>query len=142
MTQIRDVLESDSSTRPAQTANSAPADLQQHFFVRRLHLESYLGLCGWERAGTQPITVDVEYALAQANDGGGERSLEPLDITNQLRAFALEGHYDLVEALAEGMAFMLLKDFNISWLLLTVTKRRIFPSTEVGFTIERSSPNC
>ena len=57
-----------------------------------------------------------------------------------MRAFVAESQFQLVETLAERTAALLLAEFGLSWVRLTVRKPgALAGKTAVGVTIERSA---
>lgn len=116
--------------------------VRSNFFIHRLHLDARLGLCDWERATPQPITVDLEFQLPNGLSCLTDRLEHTIDhrhIVERLRGFASNQHHDLVEALAENIAQLLQSEFAVPWVNVSVTKQRPFPATEVGVTLERGA---
>jgi 7,8-dihydroneopterin aldolase/epimerase/oxygenase len=121
------------------------ATSRSRFFIRRLYLDAKLGLCEWERVGLQPVVIDMEFQLPTGISCLTDRLEHTIDhrtVVERIRAFVHGRHYDLVEALAEGIARLMQSQFGVTWLALSVTKHRPFPSTEVGISIERGARNC
>lgn len=109
-------------------------------FVRRLQFDACIGVYDWEKARRQPVVIDLEFGLATELACHTDRIGDAIDyaeVVTRLRELATERHYELVEALAETMAFMLQRDFGVPWLVLTLSKLAPFPGAEVGIVIER-----
>jgi len=112
------------------------------FFIRRLYLDAKLGLCDWEKVTLQPVSVDLEYQLPSGLSCLTDRLEHTIDhcrVVERLRAFVLNQHHDLVEALAENIAQLLQDEFAAPWVNISVTKQRPFPATQVGVTLERGT---
>jgi len=123
----------------------ADVSMRNHFFIRRLYLDAKLGMCDWEKATLQPVVIDMQFQLPNGLSCLTDRLEHTIDhraVVERIRAFVLSNHYDLIEAMAEGIAGLLRDQFDVAWVTLSVTKHRPFPSTEVGITIERGERVC
>lgn len=128
------------TARPPPVHAGEGAIRQNRIFVRRLRMEARIGLYDWEKAAPQPIMLDIECALPSSLACTTDRIGHTVDydaLVQRLRSFALERPCDLVEAMAEGMAALVQREFGIPWLSLTLTKLAPFPGAEVGIVIER-----
>jgi len=59
-------------------------------------------------------------------------------LVDRVRALALERHYNLAEALAQRMTDVLMQEFKVPWIKLTLIKTAPLPGSEVGVTLERT----
>lgn len=112
-------------------------------FLRGLEVDAVIGIWDWERQITQKVRLDLEIATdvrrAAAADSI-EAATDYKAIAKRLIAFVEESRYQLVETLAESLAEIVVKEFSISWVRLSVAKPgAIEGSKEVGVTIERGS---
>ena len=73
-------------------------------FVEGLALQAEIGLYDHERGRTQPLSVDVELALAPAIAHGIQGTVNYETLAAKARALAAAGHIELVETFAERLA--------------------------------------
>ena len=73
-------------------------------FVEGLALEAEIGLYEHERGRTQPLSVDVELALAPATAHGIHGTVNYETLAAKARMLVASGHIELVETLAERLA--------------------------------------
>ena len=73
-------------------------------FVEGLVLQAEIGLYEHERGRTQPLSVDIELALAPAFAHGLHGTVNYETLAAKARALAASGHIELVETFAERLA--------------------------------------
>ena len=117
-----------------------PSDL---VYLRELRLAAVIGIYEWEQRVRQTISIDLEMAAdftsAAASDAI-EDTLNYKAIAERLSSFVEESRFKLIETLAERAADMLLTEFGIRWLKLSVSKPgAVRGAREVGVVIERSA---
>lgn len=113
---------------------------RSRLFVRRLEIDARIGAYEHEKNRLQRIVIDLEFALNSELACHTDRLSDALDyaeVVARLRTLAAERHVELVEHLAETMALMLQREFNVPWLILSLAKLSPFPGAEVGVVIER-----
>jgi dihydroneopterin aldolase len=110
-------------------------------FLRGLEIETIIGIYEWERVTLQTVVLDLEMATdirEAARSEGIEYCLDYKAISTRLLDFIGSSHFLLVETLAESVAEIVLKEFNVPWLRLTVDKKGAVPAARgVGVIIER-----
>ena len=110
-------------------------------FIKDLRIETIIGIYDWERRVKQTISLDLEMAAdirAAAATDAIEDALNYKAVGKRLIAFVGDSEYQLVEALAEKIAAIVLTEFNVAWLKLTVHKPgALRGSRDVGVIIER-----
>lgn len=112
-------------------------------FINDLRIETIIGIYDWERKVRQTISLDLEMGAdirrAAASDAI-EDTLNYKAVAKRLIAFVGESEYLLVETLAEKIAGIVLSEFAVPWLKLTVHKPgAVRGSRDVGVIIERGS---
>lgn len=112
-------------------------------FLHDLRVEAVIGIWEWERRIRQIVSLDVELATdvkqAAATDNI-EQALDYKSIAKQLIATVETSEFQLVETLAETLARIVVVDFGVSWVRLSVSKPgAIEGSRNVGVVIERST---
>ncbi len=111
-------------------------------FLRGLKVEAIIGIFQWERAATQSITIDLEMATDVARAAASdsiEAALNYKSVAKRIIAFAESSEFALVETLAESLARIVVMEFDVPSVRLSVSKPgAIEGSRDVGVTIERS----
>ena len=110
-------------------------------FINDLRIETIIGIYDWERKVRQTISLDLEMGTdirkAAASDAI-EDTLNYKAVAKRLIAFVEASEYQLVETLAEKIAAIVLEEFSVPWLKLTVHKPgAVRGSRDVGVIIER-----
>jgi len=112
-------------------------------FLRDLTTEAIIGFYDWERKIKQTVVINLEMGTdvrATAAHDDIERTLNYKAVAKRVLAFVGESHYNLIETLAEELAKVLLTEFKMPWLKLSVHKPgAIRGSRDVGIEIERSA---
>lgn len=110
-------------------------------FISDLRIETLIGIYGWERKVRQTISLDLEMGAdirAAAATDAIEDTLNYKAVAKRLIAFVGGSEYQLVETLAEKIAEIVLNEFNVPWVRLTVHKPgAVRGSRDVGVIIER-----
>jgi len=112
-------------------------------FINDLRIETIIGIYDWERKVRQTISLDLEMGAnirkAAATDAI-EDTLNYKAVAKRLIAFVGASEYQLVETLAEKIAEIVLSEFSVPWVRLTVHKPgAVRGSRDVGVIIERGS---
>ena len=111
--------------------------------IEALELETVIGVYDWERTIRQRLTLDLELATdirpAAASDDLAQ-TLNYAAISERITRFADEHDFALVETFAERLAQLLIDEFSIPWLRLTLRKPgAVATAAAVGVRIERDS---
>ena len=105
-------------------------------FVRGLRVEAEVGVYHHERGMTQPLIVDVELDVAAV---GAERLADTVNyetIREAAKAIAAEGHIELVEMFAEGLAQRCLADARVTRARVRVEKPMALAPDAAGAGVE------
>ena len=110
-------------------------------FLRDLRIETVIGIYDWEREIKQTVVLDLEMATdirkAAATDAI-EDTLDYKSVAKRLIAFVEESDFGLVETLAERCAEIVLSEFDVPWVRLTLNKQgAVRGARDVGVIIER-----
>ena len=112
-------------------------------FITDLRIETIIGIYDWERKVKQTISLDLEMGAdirKSAETDAIEDTLNYKAVAKRLIAFVGESEYQLVETLAEKIAAIVLTEFAVPWVKLTVHKPgALRGSRDVGILIERGS---
>ena len=111
-------------------------------FIKGLKAASVIGCYDWERDIRQTLVIDLElkadFARAAETDAISE-ALDYAAISQRVIAACDAARFQLLEALAEHLAAMLLAEFAIIGLHMTITKPGAVSEAEgVGVVIERA----
>ncbi len=115
-------------------------------FIEDLRIQTVIGVYDWEREITQTVALDLELgfdiAAAAASDAIGD-TLDYKAVAKRLIAFVEDSEFQLVEALAEHCARIVLEEFPVRWLRLKLSKPgAVRGSSAVGVVIERGTPEA
>ena len=112
-------------------------------FINDLRIETIIGIYDWERKVKQTISLDLEMGTDIRKSAATDAIDDTLNykaVAKRLIAFVGESEYQLVETLAEKIADIVLSEFDVRWLKLTVHKPgAVRGSRDVGVIIERGS---
>ena len=112
-------------------------------FINELRIETIIGIYDWERKVKQTISLDLEMGAdirKSAATDAIEDTLNYKAVAKRLIAFVEDSEYLLVETLAEKITEIILSEFSVPWLKLTVRKPgAVRGSRDVGVIIERGS---
>ena len=113
-------------------------------FIENLMVETVIGIFDWEREIRQAVSLDLEMAYdirAAAVSDSIDDTLDYKAVSKRLIHFIEQSEFQLVEALAEKCAAIVLDEFPVSWLRLKLSKPgAVRGSSAVGVIIERSRP--
>jgi dihydroneopterin aldolase len=110
-------------------------------FITALSTEAVIGIYDWEREVKQRLEVDLELWLdlrAAAKSDAIEDTLNYKSVAKRVLAFVEASQYRLVEALAGEIARIVLEEFRVARVRVTVHKPgAIRHSRDVGVVVER-----
>jgi dihydroneopterin aldolase len=110
-------------------------------FIHALKTEAIIGIFDWERQVKQTVIIDIEISAdirkAALSDSIGD-TLNYKKVAKRVLAFVEGSQFHLVETLAEHVAMLLLEDFGIAWVRISLSKPgAIRSSRDVGVLLER-----
>jgi len=112
-------------------------------FVEDLKVQTVIGIFDWEREIKQTVSIDLEmeFDIRDAAESDAiEDTLDYKAVSKRLIQFVEKSEFQLVEALAERCAAIVLDEFPVNWLRLKLGKPgAVRGSTAVGVIIERGS---
>ena len=110
-------------------------------FLNGLQVETVIGIFEWERSIRQIVSLDLELACdarVAAKSDSIDAAINYKDIAKRLIDFIGNSEFQLVESLAEAVARLLIEEFEISCLRLSLAKPSAIEGyKEVGVIIER-----
>ena len=110
-------------------------------FLDQVKVETKLGVPDWERMVPQTIILDIEIGYDLNKAGKSDFINDTIDyglVVKRIRETLNELSFQLVEALAEHVCQLILKEFNAKSVKLKVAKPNILPGLKsLGVVIER-----
>ena len=110
-------------------------------FIHALKTEAIIGIFDWERQVKQTVILDIEISAditKAALSDSIDDTLNYKRIAKRVLAFVEESKFHLVETLAEHIAMLLLEEFGVAWVGLSLNKPgAIRSSRDVGVKLER-----
>lgn len=111
-------------------------------FLRGLTAECIIGFIDWERRVKQTVVVDLELPVDCRRASGSDDVADTVDykrVAKRVLAYIEASEFKLVETLAHRLALLLLEEFGLEWVRLSLNKPgAIRSSRDVGVLIERS----
>lgn len=110
-------------------------------FISELKVKTKLGVPAWERMVAQTIILDIEIGYDLAPAGKSDAIADTIDygaVVARIRDTLTEHSFQLVEALAERICQLILKEFNALNVKVKVAKPAILPGLKaLGVIMER-----
>ena len=110
-------------------------------FIHALKTEAIIGIFDWERQVKQTVLIDIEISAdirKAALSDSIDDTLNYKRVAKRVLAFVEESKFHLVETLAEYIAMLILEDFGIAWVRISLSKPgAIRSSRDVGVVLER-----
>lgn len=114
-------------------------------FIRELKVTTLIGIYEREKRVPQTLQLDLDIALPNSRACYSDDINDALDYANvaqHIQTVLSEGHFSLLETLAEHIAQIILKDFDAPWVKVSVAKLQAIRNCRmVGICIERSRDN-
>lgn len=116
--------------------------MNDRIFLRGLEVECVIGFIEWERRVKQTVVIDLEMPVdcrAAALVDEVEATLDYKKVAKRVAGFVEGTQFKLVETLAQRVALVVLEEFGIEWIRVSINKPgAIRGSRDVGVTIERT----
>ena len=116
--------------------------MTDRIFLRDLRTEVIIGIFDWERRVKQTISIDLEIPVDIRRAAATDRIEDTVNykaLAKRVLSFVEASDCQLVETLAERVALLLLQEFDLDWVRLTLNKPgAIRSSRDVGVALERT----
>ena len=110
-------------------------------FLGGLEIDTLIGIYDWERKIRQKIILDIEMGFDIQKAAASDDIAHTLDykaVSDRVVYFVEHSDFYLVEKLIEEIARILLSEFAIPWVKVTLNKKgAISRARDVGIIIER-----
>jgi dihydroneopterin aldolase len=114
---------------------------QDIVFIEDLRIDTIIGIYDWEREVKQTVALDIEMAADNTRPASTENIDDALNykaVAKRMIAFTEESQFQLVETLAERLVEIIMKEFDVPWCKLKLSKLgAVTGSRSVGVIIER-----
>jgi dihydroneopterin aldolase len=111
--------------------------------VNELRVDTVVGIWDWERQITQKVSIDLELAAdvrRAAESDSIDATLDYRAVAKRVSGFVADSRYQLIEAMAEGIADVITSEFSVPWVKVVVRKPgAVRGSKDVGVCIERGA---
>jgi dihydroneopterin aldolase len=111
-------------------------------FLRGLEIECLIGFIEWERRIRQKVVIDFELPVDCRRAAERDDVADTLDykkVSKRIIAYVGASEFQLVETLAHRVALLVLEEFGVEWIRLSINKPgAIRGSRDVGVAIERT----
>jgi len=112
-------------------------------FLNEVKIQTILGVPEWERMVPQSIVLDIEIAMPNNESCITDNISDTIDyglVVARLHESLNDKKFKLVEALAEHLCQLIIKEFKAPWVKVKVAKPGILPGVKsLGVIIERGS---
>ncbi|UAJ65113.1 FolB domain-containing protein [Candidatus Schneideria nysicola] len=108
-------------------------------FIEKLNVITFIGIYKWEKERKQKLVLDIEIGISIDNHQLNQNNyINYIDISNTILKFFKDKKFDLIENIAEKIAYLLITQFNLPWIRIKISKPgAIAQSSNVGIIIER-----
>jgi len=111
-------------------------------FLEQVKVQTKLGVPAWERMLPQTIILDIEIDYDLSKACKSDAIADTIDygaVVGRIRETLTDNSFQLVEALAEHVCQLILKEFGALSVKIKVAKPAILPGLKaLGVVIERS----
>ena len=110
-------------------------------FIRELKIGTVVGIYDWERRIRQNVVLDLDMGTDIGRAAKSDKIEDTLDykaVAKRLIQFVSGSEFQLVETLAEKVAELVMQEFAVRWVKVTLHKPgAVSGSKSVGVIIER-----
>lgn len=111
-------------------------------FIQGLKIDTVIGIYDWERKIRQDVVIDLQMSAdieSASKTDNIEQTLNYKSICKRLIEYVQNSEFQLVETLAERIAQIVVKEFQVDWVKLTLNKGEAVTGAKgVGVIIERT----
>jgi len=112
-------------------------------FIKNLEIDAIIGIYDFERTTRQKVVFDIEMSWNNRKAAASENIDDALNyktLSDHLKNYVGNSEFQLIETLAEQVAKIVLEDYGVQWLSLTLHKPDALDgATDVGVKIVRQA---
>jgi len=112
-------------------------------FIKNLEIETIIGIYDFERTTPQKVVLDLEMAWDNRKAADSENIDDALNyktLSDHLKDYVGGTEFQLIETLAERVAKIVLEQYGVDWMSLTLHKPDALDGdTDVGVKIVRQA---
>ena len=105
-------------------------------FVEGLKVDTVIGIYDWEKKIRQDIVLDIEMSsdiAAAAKTDHIDQALNYKSVCKRVASFVRDSKFELVETLAEKICQIILNEFDVQWVKLTLIRaKQLLELAELG----------
>ena len=110
-------------------------------FIKQLEVITTIGVYAWEKSLQQKLYFDLEMAYDNkpaALSDDINLALNYFSVATAVSEFAQKNQFELLETMAEKVAQLIMQEFGVKWIKLTLHKPGALPQAQsLGVSIER-----
>lgn len=111
--------------------------------IHELKVSTVVGAHAWERKIKQTLLIDLDFSAPVTLPAQSDNLADALDydaVATQVSGWIVTREAQLIETLAEGVAKLLLEQFGVAWVKVSIWKPGAVPAARrVGVTISRGT---
>lgn len=111
-------------------------------FLRDMRVETVIGIWDWERKIKQTVSIDLEMGADISRAAATDHIDDTLNykrVAKRIQTFVGESEFQLVETMTEKIAAIILGEFDVPWVTVSVNKPgAIRGARDVGVRIHRT----
>ena len=112
-------------------------------FIRDLKVDTVVGIYDWEKRMRQHVVLDIDMGadIARAAQTDSiDATLDYKAVAKRVSQFVHDTQFGLVETMAEKVAELVMREFQVPWVRITLNKPgAVSGSKSVGVMIERGN---
>jgi dihydroneopterin aldolase len=110
-------------------------------FIRQLAVKTTIGVYEWEKKIKQQLLIDLEMSCDITHAGQSDNLDDTIDyaqVASMITEFVEQNAFELIEKVAEGISAIILTDFAVSTVTITLQKPGAVKNAQtVGVKITR-----
>ncbi len=114
-------------------------------YLKDLRVDAKIGVWEWERKILQTLVIDLDFAVDIGVASDSDKLDDTVDykaISDRIMEFVGSSQFNLLEALAENLSKVLMREFGLPWLRLKINKVGVLNGVkDVGIVVERGERN-
>ena len=111
-------------------------------YLTDLRIDTVIGVYDWEREIKQTLILDLEIGTDVRKAGKTDDlqyTVNYAEVAERVVAYVEESRFQLIESVAEGIAEIILNEFDAPWMRLKINKKGAVPIVrDIGVIIERT----